>query len=352
MIPLAKNIKRYFSFKEIIIVFLAVVIAVSAGVAVFVNLKREVVINDDGRQITVKTMKSSVGEVLEQNGITIKPCDYINLKLDAKLQKLRRNEIYIKRAVPVNVFVDGKKLNLMTYRDTVGEVLADNSIVMSGNDRLENLKPGDKVTGNMDIKIIRVKEEVVSEKIPIPYKVISRENNHLDKGTELTVREGKEGIREKLFRVLLEDGKEISRKLINDSITLNPIDKIVEFGTVLNYRTSRGDILRYRKVLNMRATAYTSSFEDTGKNPGDPGFGITYTGMKAKKGIIAVDPRIIPLGTRVYVEIPGKNSDYGYAVAADIGGAIKGNLIDLYFDDINIVRNWGCKKVNVYLLVD
>ena len=63
----------------------------------------------------------------------------------------------------------------------------------------------------------------------------------------------------------------------------------------------------------MRATAYTSSFKDTGENPGHPEFGITYTGIKAKKGIIAVDPNVIPLGTRVYVECSGNIPDYGFA---------------------------------------
>jgi len=263
---------------------------------------------------------------------------------------MKINEINIKRAVPVSLLDDGKEITIMTYKDTVREAIADSPVSLSPKDRLEGVTLDDKIVEGMKIKVVRVEEELVTETESIPFKVVSRENNNMDKGTERVVREGKEGIREKLYKVVLEDGKEILRELVKDSIVMNPVDKIVELGTVLNYKTARGDVIRYEKVLNMRATAYTSSFKDTGKNPGDPGFGITYTGIKARKGVIAVDPKVIPLGTKVYVEVAGSTPDYGFAIAADIGGAIKGDLIDLYFEDQETVDRWGVKKVKVYIL--
>lgn len=98
----------------------------------------------------------------------------------------------------------------------------------------------------------------------------------------------------------------MSREFVGETIVKEPVSRIVEYGTVPNFITSRGDRVRYSKVLNMRATAYTNSFEDCGKNPGDPGYGITYTGMTARTGIIAVDPKVIPLGSKVYVRCPGQ----------------------------------------------
>lgn len=358
MIPLAKNIKRYFSFKEFVVVLLAIVISVSAGVAVFVNLKKEVAINDNGRQIVVKTMKTTVKEVFEQNGISVKSEDYVSLSkheinssLDAKLQKIGKNEIYIKRAVPINVEIDGKEVQLMTYRDTIGEALVSSSITLSGEDRVDGLTLSQKIEKDMKIKVIRVKTETVTESTNIPFKEINKENSSMDKGTQKTVREGKQGIRQKQFKVTFEDGVEKARNLFNDVIASNPLDRIVEFGTVLTYKTSRGDKVRFKKVMNMKATAYTASEEDTGKSPGDPGFGITYTGRVAREGVIAVDPRVIPLYSRVYVEVPGSD-DYGYATALDIGSAIKGNVIDLYFNSKKTVSDWGRRKVNVYILLD
>lgn len=332
------------------IVITAIVISVSAGVGIFLNLKSDVIINDNEKQIAVKTMKTTVREVLEQNGISVSPDDYISIPLDARLQKIEENIITIDRAVPVNIYVDGQQKTLMTYRDTVKEALDTSSIKLGVNDKLVGVSADDKVSKDMDIKIVRVQTEVVNEDNSIPYKVVSRENGRLDKGVEKTVREGKEGVRRKSFEVVLEDGKEVAKKLITEAIVATPVDKLIEIGTVLNHKTSRGDVVRYSKALEMRATAYTASFKDTGKSPGDPGFGVTRTGMKVRKGVIAVDPRVIPLGTKVYVEVAGNTPDYGYAVAADTGGAIKGNLIDLYFDNQGTVDSWGRRKVKVYIV--
>lgn len=352
MKPLAKNISRYFSFKEIAIVVLAIVISVSAGVGVFLNLKKEVSIDDNGKQFVVKTMKTTVREVLGQSGIVVEPEDYISLPIDAKLQKIKRNEIYIKRAVPISVLVDGEEVILKTYKETVGEAFENSSIKLSQSDKLVGLQLGDKIVSDMIIQVVRVNEDVVTEKSNIPFNVITKENNRMDKGAEKVIEEGREGVKEKQFKVVFENGIEVARQLLNEVIASNPIDKIVEIGTVLNHKTARGDSVRYKKILDMRATSYTASFQDTGKNPDHPLFGITATGIRVHKGVIAVDPKVIPLGTRVYVEVAGNTPDYGYAVAADTGGAIKGDLIDLYYDDQDFVDNWGVKRVKVYVLTD
>ena len=350
--PLVPNIRRYLSFKDAIVILLSVILSICLGAGVFFYLERDVLINDNGKQYAVRTMKATVKDVLAQNGISIESYDYISLPLDMELDRRKANRIDIKRAVPVTILADGREIGMMTYRDTVGEVIGDSPVALDADDVLDGVSLEDCVTAGMNIKIVRVREEIDRQIIPIPFETVKSENSHMDKGTEKVVEEGKEGRREKLFRVVLRDGIETERELIKDNIILEPVNRIIEYGTILNHKTARGDIIRYKKVLNMRATAYTSSFKDTGKHPDHPEFGITYTGLKARKGIIAVDPKVIPLGTKVYVEVAGKTPDYGYALAADIGGAIKGNLIDLYFDDQETVDRWGCKQVKVYILLD
>ena len=355
MIPIAKNIKRYFSRLKIrpldvAIIFIAVVISVTAGFYVFNGLKRHVVINDNGNEVAIKTMKSTVREVLEQTGITVAGEDYISMPFDSKLTKTQKSVINIKRAVPISIKVDGKEYDVKTYKDTVKEVLKDNAISIDENDKFIESQLGDKIVSNMDIEIVRVEEKTVTEASPIPFKTITKENNQLDIGTKNTVRQGKEGLQKKVYKVVYENGKQIAKQLIEDAVSAKPLDMIIEVGTILNHKTSRGDSLRFSKVMNMKATSYTASFEDTGKHPGDPAFGITATGAKVKRGIIAVDPRVIPLGTRVYVEVPGSAADYGYAVAADVGGAIKCNKIDVYLTYTSQVNAWGVKKVKVYIL--
>jgi murein DD-endopeptidase MepM/ murein hydrolase activator NlpD/3D (Asp-Asp-Asp) domain-containing protein len=97
-------------------------------------------------------------------------------------------------------------------------------------------------------------------------------------------------------------------------------------------------------IMRVEATGYTAGYESTGKRPGDPGYGITSTGAKAQRGVIAVDPRVIPYGTHMY--IPG----YGYGVALDTGGAIKGQKIDLFYNTVQEANDWGRRWVTIQLL--
>lgn len=123
-----------------------------------------------------------------------------------------------------------------------------------------------------------------------------------------------------------------------------PVDGIVgsELVQLLNEassseKASRGLAApeRYRKVIEARSTAYS---------PASAGGNITCSGTRVRRGVVAVDPRVIPLGTRMYVE------GYGYAIAEDIGGAIKGNKIDVAFLSLDECYRWGVRNVKVYIL--
>ena len=102
----------------------------------------------------------------------------------------------------------------------------------------------------------------------------------------------------------------------------------------------------------MTATAYDLSFESTGKLPGDKYYGITASGTKVRPGVVAVDPNVIPLGTKLYIQSLDGSKDYGFAIAEDTGGAIKGNRIDLFFENSQDVYRFGRRKVKVYILND
>ncbi|MEI7025980.1 3D domain-containing protein [Paenibacillus sp. y28] len=96
------------------------------------------------------------------------------------------------------------------------------------------------------------------------------------------------------------------------------------------------------------ATGYYAGVESTGKKPGHPSYGITYSGVQVRRDVystIAADPKVFPIGTVLYIP------DYGYAVVADTGSAIKGNIIDLYFNKKeDVYKEWGKRKVNVYVI--
>lgn len=111
-------------------------------------------------------------------------------------------------------------------------------------------------------------------------------------------------------------------------------------GKVATKTPSRNNTDNVQKEFMVTATAYTANCNGCS--------GITKTGINLKKNpnlkVIAVDPRVIPLGTKVHVE------GYGYAVAGDIGGAIKGNKIDVFIPTKNAAYQWGRKTVKVKVL--
>ena len=100
----------------------------------------------------------------------------------------------------------------------------------------------------------------------------------------------------------------------------------------------QAQLAKAKRVFTVRSTAYTSDPRENG------GWNVTAIGTKIRRGVIAVDPRVIPLRTRVYVE------GYGFATAEDTGGAIKGNKIDVVMDTNAQSRNWGVRNVKIYIL--
>jgi len=203
----------------------------------------------------------------------------------------------------------------------------------------------------MKIELITVNKEVIEVTETVQYESIKKPVNSLEKGKTRTVQEGKNGTRKAKYEITYENGIEKSRKLISSTIITKPVNAITEYGTLSVTTTSRGESFRYTKVLKFSASAYDLSYESCGKSPGDRGYGITASGMKATYGVVAVDPSVIPLGTRLYVEAyDGHSWTYGYCVAGDTGGNIRGNRIDLFFNSRAEAKQFGRRTANVYIL--
>lgn len=345
-----QHIRRILPLKQMVLLFILSVFAISAGTQAYAAANREIVILDGSGSIDVKTMGYDVQQALTQLEVKVGTQDYASLELNAPLEKEGVNLLEIRRAVPLTLAVDGKQIEVMSWREKVSEVLNDQGISVGPLDRLIGASLDEPVTSGMSVQVIRVREEAISEVDTIPYDVLEQKDNKLSEGETKVAQVGVDGQRESVFRIVYEDGKPVSRAFLSEKVLLDPVNRIIALGTVKNFKSNRGDLVRYSKIMDLKATAYTASLHDTGKSPGQPGFGITRTGIRAREGVIAVDPRIIPLGTKVYVEVPGSTPDYGFAIAADIGGAIKGKLIDLYFDTTDQALQWGRRSVRIYIL--
>jgi uncharacterized protein YabE (DUF348 family) len=345
MMKNAKNNLKYYFSNGPKTVFIAMLLLTCITVTIF-NMKKVISVIVDGKSIQVITLKSNVNQILKTNNIALGAKDQITVSLDSQVKDGDR--IYIKKAVNVKVKVDGKVLNIQTAENTVAEMLKAENIVLSGEDKITPLK-SDSLKSGLQVQITRVNTDVLQEIKTINFATEFKNSNELDKGVKKVIQIGKVGQKVITSSVVYENGKEVSRILVSENLKSQPVKQIVALGTVGVYTPSRGGDIRYTEKLRVRATAYNADFDSTGKSPGDAGYGITSTGARAKRNhegysTIAVDPRVIPLGTKLWVD------GYGYAIAEDIGGAIKGNHIDLYFDSSSEMWDWGSRTVDIYIL--
>jgi len=345
MYPLAKSIKGYVSLKVVVICLIVVVLITYSGVAVYGSLKGDdEELNDDpaGRLCCLKSTK--IFKQLKEK---------VSLREDKTLLINRNkssnvNGLYLKRATPVRLQYDKMNYRVMTFEKTVRNLLEKENVILNEKDKLIGPGLDEHLDSDEVIKIVRVNEKEKVEDVEVPFKVVKKENGNIEYGVNVTRQQGVKGIKKVKFKEIYEDEKVVSKIAIEEEIVQEPVNEVIEYGT--KKVTARGLDLDFRSSVIMTATGYTSSYRDTGKRPGEAGFGITSSGMRARRGLVAVDPRVIPIGTRLYIEGIGGTRSYGYAIAADTGGAIKGNKIDLYFESSYEAYNWGVRKVKVYIL--
>ncbi|MCE9557515.1 MAG: G5 domain-containing protein [Armatimonadetes bacterium] len=179
---------------------------------------------------------------------------------------------------------------------------------------------------------IKTEQKTESKSIPFPTKYeLSRD---VGKGRMVTKKKGTPGTVLRTYEVITKFGKAVSKRLVSTTRS-EPVAEIIAIGSAGYTNSNRGGYTR-SKVVVMEATAY-HPYEGSST-------GSTATGISAKFGVVAVDPRVIKLGTMVFVE------GYGFAIAADTGGAIKGNKIDLCMLDKRAIYNFGRRKVRVHIL--
>lgn len=183
----------------------------------------------------------------------------------------------------------------------------------------------------------RFEEKFITQSDPIEFETEYKDDPETEAGEETVIQEGKDGKKLKHIKITLYNGEEFGERDLVKTETIKPEAKIISRGTKIVWRTLQtadGEI-RYWKKMRVYATHYDSTC------PGCNDW--TAIGMKAGKGVIAVDPSVIKMRSDIYV--PG----YGKAVAGDTGGAIKGKIIDLGFDDAK-TSGWSARYVDIYLM--
>lgn len=281
---------------------------------------------------------STVGELLAEAGHEISSEDKIVPSPESPVTP--GLVVSYRKAVPV-ILIDGEKprRTVMSASGTVCELLDEAGVLIGPLDRVTPPLEA-KIESNLVVNITRVEVIDVTRTREIPPPVEYKADPSLRRGEVVEIKPGKPGKIQDVTRIYYKNGKETTRVNLKSQIIEQPVSKVARVGThPVPAPVSRG-IAPGKRVLQMIATAY-----DPG--PGSCGAsadGRTATGHIAQKGVCAVDPRVIPLGTKLWID------GYGYALACDTGGAIKGNRIDVCFNTRWEALRWGRRVVTVYII--
>lgn len=305
---------------------------------------RQITINDNGTKKDVWSTKANVADLLKDENITTRPQDVLNVALDTKLKN--GLEVNINRAIQLSLQNGAKKDTVWTTKTKVSDLLAEKNIKLDQDDRVSPAKDSN-LKEKMTVEVTYVNSKAEKKNEQVKFETVYKEDDSLNKGVEKVVQEGKNGKKVVEYKVTFENGKEKKRDVIKENVTSNKTDKVVVRGTkekvvatpVSNVSTSSATSSSSSSASSTPSGGKTYKMESTAySGGGTTAYGINLSANPGLK-VIAVDPRIIPLGSKVWVE------GYGEAIAGDTGGAIKGNIVDVYFPNESQCYSWGRRMV-------
>jgi uncharacterized protein YabE (DUF348 family)/3D (Asp-Asp-Asp) domain-containing protein len=342
--------------------------------------KNTYLINDSGRIVIHTTYTTDPATVLNEAGFTLNEDDIYTTE-----PGLGVSEITVQRKQVITINQGGRVLNVISYGETVESLLERLSLFLTKED-VVSVPLNSQTFDGLNITISRSVQVEETYIAAIPYETTYCYDPALAEGEEKVLTPGVNGQVLCTATVVYLDGKEISRTVLTENVVTQPVKAVVAVGTYIEQAapetepteppatqpptkpatkpstspmikpeftgkpiigdgkivTPNGEVLTYTRVEEFKATAY---------NNVDPGCTIyTATGTLCRVGAIAVDPKVIPYGTRMYIVSNDGRYVYGIATAEDCGKSIKGNRIDLYFDTVAECNTFGIRNCQVYFL--
>ena len=340
---------------------------------------KTVSIIDANQHYEVVTKSTTVGEAIALAGITLGENDIVSRDLHEATKD--GDEIYLKRQKLIKLETSGTVFEFYTNENTVGEaLLADGFLVGKYDEVIPDVNT--VTTDGMTVSVKRVYIELSEVTEEIPYTTKSVENPNEFMGYEKVLKEGVNGTVTRTYKLVSKEGAGITAILIGET-RQEPVERIVEVGTKLvtpesmtvikgetpdgipysafpamaqnNSKTViKGNTaitpygeFKFSKVINGRASAYEGGVQSNGIWAGQ-----TATGRAPVYGVVAVDPNLIPLNSKLYIESTdgGQSWIYGFCVAGDTGGAIKGNRVDLCYSTVEQCYSFGRRNCKIYIL--
>lgn len=316
----------------------------------------EVTVSDGERDCFVNTA-GTVGGALEKAGIVLETGDTVNYDLD--LYVFEGMKINVSRAFGVTVIADGESQSFQVSKGTVSQLLEEAGITLGKNDRI-NYDLDKKAVEGMKIVIKRVTYSKHKETETLSFSTKTVEDPSMYKDQSQVVQQGKDGIKEVTYKDKYVDGVLTKSTVSKTKVVQKAQERIVKVGTksrpVVNVSgkttisvieppsslqlDENGRPTKYKKLITGKGTAYCTGTTCS-------------TGVKVKPGYVAVNPRQIPYGTKMYIVSSDGKWVYGYAIAADTGGFAtngSGTIVDLYMTSRSQCLSFGRRNVEIYIL--
>jgi len=299
--------------------------------------EKQVALQTPGLTSNYFTSADTVGEFLAEQNIILSEYDLI----DPSPEALIRPGLVVKYNRARRVYLSDRGNSpeeIMCAGDTVCDVLCQEGLDIRPLDRVVP-HPSTPLEDGIEIEVTRVEVLDVTSERDIEPELVIEPDPELPRGRMEEISSGTPGLAEDITRYYFRNGEETARIDMGSRIVREPESRIARVGVrSAPSLPSRGDV--ERNSMNMVATGY-----DPGPGSCWPyADGRTATGHIATRGVCAVDPNVISLGTELWIE------GYGYALACDTGGAIRGNRIDVCFDTRAEAMQWGRRTVIVYFL--
>jgi 3D (Asp-Asp-Asp) domain-containing protein len=280
-----------------------------------------------------------VGAALAEANIALFATDGVEPEMGSWLEP--NMVIRVQRSMLLTIEADGRLRQTRSHHTNPLAVIAEAGIGLIGADYTQ---PGPEAVlqPNDTIRVIRVTEDFRTEDSPIPFQTLWQASPDLALDSQAVISYGENGIQRRRLRIRYENGIEVGQAVDGEWVAREPVDQLIGYGTKITLGvvdTPEGP-RDYWRVVRMRVTAYTAA--SSGKAPGDPGYGITASGRRVRKGIVAIDRSVVPFRSSVFV------SGYGVGYAGDTGGGVRGRWIDLGYGEDDYVSWSG--YVDVYYL--
>lgn len=339
--------KKHSLLKRLMVLALALVCTVPV-LSQTVFAKNTYVITDGDQVMVHTTYETNPEAVLDEAGLQLSEVDVF--ETDARDGV---SEITVRRGMTVTVHSGGETMQIISYGETVQEMV-DRMGIPIVEESIVSVSMDAQTYDGMEILIQTTLTSTDSYTAVIPFETEYQETGLLDEGVEVILTAGVDGQKLCTAEVTYIDGVESERVLLSEEVVTEPVTQVVAVGTGKGSKGSKkpiigdgviitgsGDVLTYTHRETFKATAYCRT---------DVGGEYTSTGTVTRVGAIAVDPKVIPYGTRMFIKTQDGSYIYGVATAEDCGGAIKGKRLDLFYETDAECRRFGIRYCDVYFL--